>query len=230
MQELQTLADSGSTSEGLLPVQTKKPTPITVSAAARLQHQGPLGSANVVLGTQDDPLHRMASLFAPQKDKAIAEALQILGKDDDEPVSQALFSSLVQDPTDDIMTAVSVPYDKLDQPIADSAGSGSQASDYTPGSDPLNSLSWLDEADLSRSVLAAQQNAVHESRPDTGDMPAPARSVLLSMALRIASTNTSVRRPLWYYVGLCGMAWHHLSMKALYNLLCCLLTDVPCKL
>lgn len=199
MQELQTLADSGSTSEGLLPVQTKKPSSTTNTAVVKQQFQGPLGIANVVLGTQDESFQRMASLFTPQNDKAIAKALQILDDTDDEPVSQALFSSLVQDPADDVLHAVSVPYDNPHQPSIElplsSAKSHRQQSDRSLQVDPMKSLSWLDQGhlhDLSKTVSTAQKKALHDSSADAGDRPAPARSVLLSIALSVASTNTTV--------------------------------------
>ena len=200
MQELQTLADSGSTSEGLLPVQTKTPSPVTNTAAAKQQPQGPLGTANIVLSAQDESFQQLASLFTPQNDKAIAKALRILEDNDDEPVSQALFSSLVAEPEDDLLSAVSVPYDSLHQPFDDMpvrpGRPQTRQRDHEIKVDPMLSLSWLDEADLrdvSKTASVAQKKVLQASGTSAGDRPAPARSVLLSIALSIVSTNLTVR-------------------------------------
>ena len=192
MQELQTLADSGSTSEGLLPIQTKTPSPSANTVTSKQQPQGPLGTANVVLGTQDESFQRMASLFTPQNDKAIAKALRILEDNDDEPVSQSLFSSLEED---ELLNAVSGPYDTL-EPVSAIKPMTHQA-DHHLYIDPMMSLSWLDEADrqdLHSSIAAAQQTLHNSESLNAGDRPAPPRSVLLSISISVVSNNTTVRR------------------------------------
>ena len=201
MQQLQSLADSGSTSEGLLPFQTQIQS-VPAKPVTNSQHpQGPLGTAQVVLAAQDEPSQQHSSLFTPQNDKAIAKALRILEQSDKhhQHASQALFSSLVEDPEDDFLTSLHMPAEALDLSLHNLPTLFARDNTVLPDAaiDPMKSLHWLDDAETitaDGAVPSAKETETMQASSNVGDSPAPSRAVLLSILFSIATSNATVSR------------------------------------
>ena len=175
-QQLQMLADGTGTLEGVavgpyspLVVSTK---PVNTQSgqegtglqgsSLRLQHQGPLGTATVMLEGEDDS-HQLASLFTPRHDQAVQTLDHTAG---DKRAVQGLFSSTYQQeqmPVGKVLlrpSAKSLQGVYLDQPEVNkelefSALEAAAARRREVFANP-DSLRWLDEVTADRAERVAQ--------------------------------------------------------------------------
>ena len=179
-QQLQVLADGTGTLEGLAvgeyspltgyvkPANSQQSVQQGASLqGATLQQQEPLGSATVVLGTEDST-QQLASLFTPRNDLTLGKAIQALSqRSEHRDASQGLFSSAssqqqVQAGKASVHpTAKSLQGVYATQPNANRAGFSALSSAAAGRHGALmnpNTLSWLDEPILPDAEPAAKDD------------------------------------------------------------------------